>query len=146
MDTPARPSDPVPEWLLQDATRKRCADCGIGPEDVQVASFIHGAEFISLGCFCGVALGLQALGLKRLGYPFDLVRCPLDGVVQLLDTDFEDFLTFTGRDASCFRQARWGGSFWHQDPETPAAREDCVARIERLLALPGSGAPGQQAT
>ena len=59
-----------------------------------MAHFEQDTEFIGLGCSCVMSYGLQALGLKKRTYPFDWLRSPIDGVIHLLQTDSEDFLTF----------------------------------------------------
>jgi len=108
-------------------------------DEPRAAAFLEQCEFVSLGSFCAVSTALQALGLRRHAYPFDWVRCPLDGVAHCLETDFEDFLTFTTSRTDCshqvFSTARWGGSFWHHDPEAPDTQEGFSRRIERLLGL-----------
>jgi hypothetical protein len=100
---------------------------------------MQGFEFISLGNFCGIARALQALGLKKRSYPFDWVRSPLDGIIHCLETDFEDFLTFTSirtdeaYGLKIFQGSHWGGSFWHHDPLAPKVKADMVRRMERFL-------------
>jgi len=131
--------DKIEKWLSADAQRARRVRLGMheGP----VAAFADAREFVSLGCFCGVARALQALGVKRLSYPFDWVRAPADGVIHCLDKRFEDFLTFTNvtRPASVkqpvYASTRWGGSFWHHDPSVANTAGDFTRRAERFLGL-----------
>jgi len=106
------------------------------------AVFADSCEFISLGCTCQISRALQALGVKRWTYPFDWVQSPMNGVIHLFKTDFEDFLTCTThKDAShinekaIYSRARWGGSFWHHDIEDPAVCDAFERRIQRLLGL-----------
>lgn len=134
LDTPSE------EWLAPPEISARRAAAGLGVP--QVSSFVDSCEFIGLGNFCAVTRALQALGLKKYAYPFDWTRSPLSGIIHLFDTNFEDFLTFTlskdGGDTNekfTYMQARWGGSFWHHEPELPKAREDFTRRIARLLGL-----------
>lgn len=137
---PEQISQPFLEpWRVQS----RCAALGVGHGAPPcIKEFTGSTEFIGLGCFCAVSYGLQALDLKKKTYPFDWLRSPMDGIVHLLETDFEDFLTFTTARPSAasaaetvFAQARWGGSFWHHVPENPQTAADFTRRIERLLGL-----------
>jgi len=111
----------------------------LGLDEPALAMFLEGIEFISLGNFCGIARALQALGLKKRSYPFDWVRSPLDGIIHCLETDFEDFLTFTtvrtdeAYGLKIFQGSHWGGSFWHHDPLAPKVKADMVRRMERFL-------------
>lgn len=128
-------------WLAECEVAARRARLGL--DEPTLAAFAEQCEFISLGNFCGVARGLQALGLKRRAYPFDWVRSPLWGVMHCLETDFEDFLTFTNvrsdpeHGLRIFQASRWGGSFWHHNPSEPNVKASMVRRIERLLGLGG---------
>merc|ERR1719313_1751945 len=112
-------------WLQADAKDRRCSLLGM--KTPQVMAFTSACEFISLGCFCGVARTLQALDLTRFSYPFDWVRCSLDGLMHCLDMRFEDFTSFSSQRLSqltgldVFTMA-WGGSMWHHDPRHP----ECV--------------------
>jgi len=126
-------------WLAAEAQQARWSALGL--EETRAASFASAHEFVSLGCFCGVSRSLQALGLKRYAYPFDWVRCPVEGIIHCLEARFEDFLTFT---ASCqppyvkqkvFTTSRWGGSFWHHDPMAPGTADVFLRRAERFLGL-----------
>jgi len=58
-------------------------------------------------------------------------------VIHCLEVGFEDFLTFSNSRSEgahqVFSAARWGGSFWHHDPEAAGTREDFIRRIERFL-------------
>lgn len=126
--------------MTKEQVGARCATMGLS--EPQMVAFLQCCEFIGLGSFCAVTRALQALGLKRFSYPFDWTRSPIEGVIHLLETDFEDFLTFTvPKDGShvnekvTYTQARWGGSFWHHEPETPKSQADFVRRIERLLGI-----------
>eukprot|EP00931_Biecheleriopsis_adriatica_P044057 TRINITY_DN25176_c0_g1_i1.p1 TRINITY_DN25176_c0_g1~~TRINITY_DN25176_c0_g1_i1.p1 ORF type:complete len:594 (-),score=125.81 TRINITY_DN25176_c0_g1_i1:63-1844(-) len=118
---------------------QRSRKAALGLDEADVKAFLDKAEFSSLGCFCGVSTCLMSLGLRRCAQPFDWVRSPIDGVTHLLETDFEDFLTFTScameSSHQVFRSTRWGGSFWHHDPEAPGTREEFTRRIERFLGL-----------
>lgn len=131
------PNEP---WLTKEEVAARCLSMGLS--ELRTAAFVQNCEFIGIGCFCAVTRALQALGVKRYSYPFDWTRSPVEGVIHLLETDFEDFLTFTvPKDGShvnekvTYTQARWGGSFWHHEPETPKSQADFVRRIERLLGI-----------
>merc|ERR1719277_422547 len=131
--------DKIEKWLSADAQRTRRTRLGL--HEGSAAAFAEAREFISLGCFCGVARALQALGVKRLSYPFDWVRAPADGVIHCLEKRFEDFLTFTNvtRPASVkqpvYASTRWGGSFWHHDPSAHNTSGDFTRRAERFLGL-----------
>eukprot|EP00929_Paragymnodinium_shiwhaense_P089871 TRINITY_DN5007_c0_g1_i2.p1 TRINITY_DN5007_c0_g1~~TRINITY_DN5007_c0_g1_i2.p1 ORF type:complete len:551 (+),score=95.02 TRINITY_DN5007_c0_g1_i2:72-1724(+) len=127
-------NDPRFHKEAQVACRKQ-----YGLDDPDVAAFLSNTEFVSLGGWCGVAMGLMALGMRNCAYPFDWVRSPLDGIAHCLNTDFQDFLTF----ATCktvdvhtvYAHSRWGGSFWHQDPLAMKTYEEMTRRVERLLGL-----------
>jgi len=131
--------DKIEKWLSAEAQRARRGRLGL--QDTPAAAFADAREFISLGCFCGVARALQALGVKNYTYPFDWVRAPADGVIHCLDKKFEDFLTFTNvtRPASVkqpvYASTRWGGSFWHHDPSSSSTAGDFTRRAERFLGL-----------
>jgi len=131
--------DKIEKWLSAEAQRARRGRLGL--QDTPAAAFADAREFVSLGCFCGVARALQALGVKRYSYPFDWVRAPADGVIHCLDKKFEDFLTFTNvtRPASVkqpvYASTRWGGSFWHHDPSSSSTAGDFTRRAERFLGL-----------
>lgn len=125
-------------WLSKDAQRVRRFELGLN--DDKASKFLERCEFISLGSYCGVSRALQALGLKKFSYPFDWLRSPIEGVAHLMDSDFADFLTFSimedkGQVGKLYGSTRWGGSFWHHDPEQPKTRDDFVRRIERLYGL-----------
>merc|ERR1712019_110890 len=117
----------------------RARQLALGLHTDAAQTFIKEAEFVSLGCFCGVSSALQAAGLRKAAYPFDWVRSSVEGVIHLFDSDFFDFLTFSAMKAEAghqgFLSARWGGSFWHHKPDDQKDREDFIRRIERMLGL-----------
>jgi Putative papain-like cysteine peptidase (DUF1796). len=47
---------------------------------------------ISLGFFCSVASELERIGLRDSSYPFDWLITGMDGILQLMDNEFSDFL------------------------------------------------------
>jgi hypothetical protein len=127
-------------WLMPDMQKMRRQRLGLVEPDV--AAFMGRCEFISLGCFCGVARSLQCIGLKTTSYPIDWVRIPVEGLIHCIASDFEDFFTFTakkdttlvlGHNASVFTSTSWGGSFWHHDPTDAKVIQDLTRRIKRLL-------------
>jgi len=125
--------NPNEAWLSKDAAMRRRAEFGID----DLTKFIESCEFVSLGNFCGVARALQALDFKKYAYPFDWVRSPTFGVLHCLETDFEDFLTYTvardeGPKGHLFGSTNWGGSFWHHNIVKPETKDSFVRRIERL--------------
>eukprot|EP00928_Gymnodinium_smaydae_P093448 TRINITY_DN7762_c0_g1_i1.p1 TRINITY_DN7762_c0_g1~~TRINITY_DN7762_c0_g1_i1.p1 ORF type:complete len:549 (+),score=85.32 TRINITY_DN7762_c0_g1_i1:46-1647(+) len=101
-----------------------------------VTRFIESVEFVSLGCFCAASNALQLMGLKRNTYPFDWVRSSIEGVMHCLDSEFEDFLTYSTYNVQgayiVFGGTRWGGSFWHHNLEFPVTRTDMARRALRL--------------
>jgi len=123
--------------LTADSILKRQAALGLDHAVVQ--TFIESSEFISLGSYCAVARTLQTLGLKKFTYPFDWARSPLMGVIQCLDTRFDDFFKFKSTRShgalKVFESTSWGGSFWHHDPEVPRTQVDFSRRINRLFGL-----------
>merc|ERR1740122_536840 len=127
------PDNPNEAWLNKDAAMRRRTEFGID----DLTEFIESCEFVSLGNFCGVARALQALDVKKYSYPFDWVRSPTFGVIHCLETDFEDFLTYTvardeGPKGHLFGSTHWGGSFWHHNIVTQKTKDDFVRRIERF--------------
>jgi len=125
----------VDVWLMPDKIAHRHALLGLDRHEV--LSFSHRCEFVSLGCFCGIARALQSVGLKKWSYPFDWTRSPMEGIIHCLDSRFEDFLTFASfrheGALKVFESTRWGGSFWHHDLEAPGTKEAFVRRIHRML-------------
>jgi len=107
-----------------------------GLEHPSALEFMHQSEFVSLGTYCAVTESLEVLGLRKRAYPFDFVRSPIEGVIHCLDSEFEDFLTFTDvkqeGQFKTFTGSRWGGSFWHHDPTTPESKEMFLRRALRL--------------
>jgi len=133
--------DDVPQgepWLQPAAKQQRRASLGLTWP--QPAEFIERCEFISLGCYCGPSRSLQALDVKKYSYPFDWIRSPATGIMHVLDTRFQDFLTYTktqdqGAVGHLYGNTHWGGSFWHHDPQKDKTKEEFKRRAERLLGL-----------
>jgi hypothetical protein len=109
----------------------------LGLDSPDIASLLEQSEFVSLGGFCGVSSALGSLGLRKAAQPFDWVRSSSEGVLQCIETDFRDFLSFktTRMDSGhkVFEDTCWGGSFWHHDIEEPTTRDQFSRRIERFL-------------
>merc|ERR1719284_1436349 len=80
-------------WLSTEAQHERRNALSLN--ETKATDFSSRCEFVSLGCYCGVARALQAVGLKQFAYPFDWVRTPIEGIIQCLDTCFADFMTYT---------------------------------------------------
>jgi len=121
----------------QQALREKL---GLGLPEVD--AFIRDSEFMSLGGWCGVSLTLEKMGLRSAAYPFDYVRAPLDGVFRCLETDFENFLSFTDskvqkRGPKFYYGASWGGSFYHHDIESESTQNMFSRRILRFLGKRG---------
>lgn len=51
------------------------------------------SNFISLGYFCSVALELERLGYRNFSNPFDWLISDFKGVLELIENDFENFLS-----------------------------------------------------
>jgi hypothetical protein len=121
-------------WLSEELNLARRHALGMGHPEV--AAFAASVECVSLGCYCAISRMLQCLKLKNYSYPFDWVRSGIDGVIHLLENQFQDFLTYsTFRDEGplkIYGSARWGGSFWHHDLESPQTYDDMTRRIERF--------------
>jgi|Transcript_55067 hypothetical protein len=112
----------------------------LGLDTPSLAPMLENSEFISVGCYCGVALTLESMGLRKAAYPFDWVRAPIEGILECLETEFEDFLSFEriqpGQGGQkFFFDTSWGGSFWHHDIEDEGARETFARRIDRFLGI-----------
>jgi len=108
-----------------------------GCDTPQAHAFVQHCEFISLGCYCAVSEALGKLGVRQRAYPFDWVRSPIQGIRHCLETDFEDFLTYTDvkeeNGHTVYANTRWGGSFWHHDIVDEKVQQDFGRRIDRLL-------------
>lgn len=123
-------------WLTPDVVERRARDSGL--RHPEVLEFINSCEFISLGSFCGPTRALQSLGLKRFSYPFDWVRTDVPSTIRCLQTDFDDFLTYSivmdgpSQGTKLYGGTKWGGSFWHHDPNDPKVAANFERRICRL--------------
>ena len=51
-------------------------------------------NFISLGYFCSVATELEKLGFRSASYPFDWTISNFEGVIDAINSNFEDFLDY----------------------------------------------------
>jgi len=137
---PARPKsdqDPwqAPPWADRASQGPRRQLLGL--DDLQVKAFTRECEFVSLGCYCGTAFALQTIGLKSFSYPFDWLRSPIEGVIQLLDSGFQNFLTYStqvdkGAHGMLYGETRWGGSFWHHNPADAKVLQEFGRRVDRL--------------
>eukprot|EP00405_Crypthecodinium_cohnii_P031932 CAMPEP_0206517622 /NCGR_PEP_ID=MMETSP0324_2-20121206/64090_1 /ASSEMBLY_ACC=CAM_ASM_000836 /TAXON_ID=2866 /ORGANISM="Crypthecodinium cohnii, Strain Seligo" /LENGTH=736 /DNA_ID=CAMNT_0054010817 /DNA_START=31 /DNA_END=2241 /DNA_ORIENTATION=+ len=129
----------VEKWLSEEAQLARRQRLKL--DTLEMLKFLEAQEFVSLGCFCGIARTLQAIGVKKFSYPFDWVRVPGDGVMHCLENQFEDFLTYTtvqqpaNVQQPVYASTRWGGSFWHHDPGDAKAGRDFKRRAERLFGM-----------
>lgn len=106
-------------------------------ENSAAGALARRCEFVSLGCYCGAGMGLQALGLKAHSYPFDWIRSPLDGIITCVENNFKDFLTYAvardeGVKGYLMGHSKWGGSFWHHDISQASVRDDFHRRVERF--------------
>lgn len=130
----------IEDWLSVQSQQQRHREFGF--EEPAIAAFASGVEYIGIGCYCGVTRALQCIGKKRHTYPFDWLRSPASGLLQLLNTSFANFLTYTTRTTEhgeqhgvCFGGSQWGGSFWHHDLDNPETEADFARRIDRLKGL-----------
>jgi len=125
-------SDPL---LSKEMVKRRKAAYGM--EEPRTETFLNKCEFISLGCFCGVAFALQAVGIRGAAYPFDWVRIPVDGLIWLLENKCEDYMTFSNTKLesqhTVYCNTRWGGSFWHHNPGAADVQEQFSRRVQRLM-------------
>lgn len=100
------------------------------------AVFRDETEFVSLGSWCGVACGLQALGLRTASYPFDWLRSPVEGLIDLIETEFTHFnqyMTITRNHQYEVFSTPWGGSFWHHDVRDRSVQDTMQRRCGRFL-------------
>ncbi|WMJ90165.1 DUF1796 family putative cysteine peptidase [Anaerocolumna sp. MB42-C2] len=51
--------------------------------------------FISLGCYCGIAASMSALGLRSQSGPFDWCSSDFNGVIDCIKNEFVDMLDVT---------------------------------------------------
>jgi hypothetical protein len=126
-------ADPNMSIECQQALREK-----VGLDMPEVAALFGESEFFSLGSWCGVALTLEKMGLRKAALPFDYVRVSLDGVLQCLQSDFDDFASFSEIHVAegghkFFYGSSWGGSFYHHDIEQEHVRQMFSRRIERFL-------------
>lgn len=132
---PSHPSNEIEAWLSVPAQEERHHRLALSKP--KTAAFIQNCELVSLGSYCAVSRSLQCVGLKQFTYPFDWVRCPLEGVIHCFDNKFEDFLTysttFEQAGEKVFGKSKWGGSFWHHDPACPQTQSDMMRRVQRLF-------------
>jgi len=123
------------DWLSLEA--QRCRQDRLQLTSPKAQMFIRGCEFVSLGSYCAVATALQCIGIKRFSYPFDWVRSPVEGVIHCLETRFEGFLsysfTFQHEGRKVYGGSKWGGSFWHHDPDAASTQTDMARRVDRLF-------------
>jgi len=131
----SQPANEIEAWLSVSAQEERHHRLGLSKP--KAAAFIQRCELVSLGSYCAVSRALQCVGLKQFTYPFDWVRCPVEGVMQLFENKFEDFLTysesFEQAGEKVFGKSKWGGSFWHHDPSDAKTQSDMMRRIQRLF-------------
>jgi len=125
-------------WLAPE--RRKMRRMALGLCEPSTASLVDQCEFISLGCYCAVSRSLQALGLKKLSYPFDWTRSSMAGVIDLVQDEFEDFFEYSleedkGPLGRVFGDTSWDGSFWHHDIHSAKVRADFTRRIDRFLGL-----------
>jgi hypothetical protein len=110
----------------------------LGLNDPTVARFRDQCEFIGLGCNCCISFALQALDVKDFSYPLDWVRSPIQGVIQLIESDFEDFFEYSftkpqdNYPIDMYGGTSWGGSFLHHRVDDPKCRQDFERRIDRF--------------
>jgi len=126
-------------WLMPEQQRTRRLALGLGPTG-KAGKFADGCEFVSLGSYCAVSRSLQCLGLKKHSYPFDWTRSSAAGIVQCVENNFKDFLTYSlVSDKSkiglgtMYGDTNWGGSFWHHDITKAKVKADFHRRIDRML-------------
>eukprot|EP00930_Biecheleria_cincta_P086434 TRINITY_DN7571_c1_g2_i6.p1 TRINITY_DN7571_c1_g2~~TRINITY_DN7571_c1_g2_i6.p1 ORF type:complete len:914 (-),score=141.56 TRINITY_DN7571_c1_g2_i6:513-3254(-) len=125
------------EWMDELYKYDQPLPCAI---DTLSAMDVGRVHVISLGCFCGVKLSIQRLGLGAQHLPFDWIRTRIGAVTRFLQTDFEGFFDTdapvdvpnTGGKIS-FRSRNH--SFWHDDIRELRVREKLLRRVARLKAL-----------
>jgi len=120
------------------AERQQALQSKLGLSSPDMTAVLEQSEFISLGSHCRVAMALENMGLRKSAYPFDWVRSSAEGVLKCLETDFDDFLSWSDmkrdkRDNKYFFGTSWGGSFWHHDIEDSSVCETFHRRTDRLL-------------
>lgn len=134
-DSTAQEPTGTEEWLSVKAQRYRHDSLQLTKP--KAATFIRDCEFVSLGSYCAVARALQCVGVKRFSYPFDWVRSSSEGVINCLEAKFEGFLsyafTFEHEGMKVYGGSKWGGSFWHHDPDAASTQTDMARRVDRLF-------------
>lgn len=102
--------------------------------DHEITSQEKNIQFISLGGWCGVAIGLRGCDLYEEAYPFDYVRSTFEGVIDCFETDFQNFFPKTIKvDNNAYHSIRgkYVGFYYH-NVEEREVREAFLRRIDRL--------------
>lgn len=94
---------------------------------------------VSLGCFCGVKLSLQHMGLGHAHLPFDWMRTTSAGVAHFVRNRFQGYFSCKTQlnvpDSQLKMQRSEQHSFWHDDIFQEQDREKLERRIDRFQGL-----------
>jgi len=100
----------------------------------------NAVRLVSLGCYCGPKLSFQKIGRGAETLPFDWIRTKIEGIFQLLRSDFDGFFHFdtelpvpNSGGMVCYRGKLH--SFWHDDPTDPSMHERYNRRIARFNSI-----------
>ncbi|MBO0440393.1 DUF1796 family putative cysteine peptidase [Candidatus Enterococcus ikei] len=77
-------------------------------------------NIISLGFFCSVASDLEKLGVRNASYPFDWLISSWKSVEELIDNEFEDFLSdelIYQIEGARYKNLRYDLNFYHDFDE-----------------------------
>lgn len=112
----------------------RRAALGLNAWDL--AAFADSCTFIPLGSYCQVTNTIMALGLRKFSYPLDWNRSRVSGVIDLIESNFDNFFDCSQVDdmgeEGIRYMADWGGSFWHHDVEDGEVQAGLQRRIDRF--------------
>ncbi|MBY0009995.1 DUF1796 family putative cysteine peptidase [Paenibacillus typhae] len=98
---------------------------------------------VSLGWFCATAASLSKNGFRSFSGPFDWCTSEYEGVLQLIETDFKDFLSIENIETfdekpDEFKDTKYGILYNHDIHNSfavdfPAIKEKYSRRIHRFL-------------
>lgn len=101
---------------------------------------------ISLGCRCHTSNTLKILGLKKYSCPFDWIACDVPVMLQLLKSNFDEFLNpehlcdhSAGYETCCGHKLYGGSLFEHFNPRDEKQLmyyQRCVTRLKSVKELP----------
>jgi len=97
---------------------------------------------ISLGCRCHTSYALKYMGLKKYSCPFDWLACDIYGVLEILKSDFTEFLKpehlhdhKDGHTTSCGHKIYGNTFFHHFNPRVKEHMDYYIRCVNRFKAV-----------